>query len=73
MDGGWLHVCVFVCVVEATSYKYNGRKNSLMSFMSTEFGAVQRSRCLDSGRAIMGFGQITVITLVVVIPGGFLG
>lgn len=41
--------------------------------MSREFGALQRSCCLDSGSAIMGFSQITVITLVVVILGSFLG
>lgn len=41
--------------------------------MSREFRALQRSHCLDSGRAIMGFSQITVITLVVVIRGSFLG
>ena len=44
-----------------------------MSFVSGEFRALQRSHCLDSGSAIMGFSQITVITLVVVIRGSFLG
>lgn len=44
-----------------------------MLFTSEEFAALQRSRCLDSGSAIMGFGQITVITLVVVIQGSFVG
>lgn len=44
-----------------------------MSFMSSELGALARSRCLDSGSALMGFGQITVITLVVEIQDGFAG
>lgn len=40
--------------------------------MSREFRALQRSHCLDYGSAIMGFRQITVITLVVVIQCNFL-
>lgn len=42
-----------------------------MSFLSSELGAAARSRCLDSGSALMGFRQITVITLVVEIQDGF--
>lgn len=41
--------------------------------MSRKFRALQRSCRLDSGSAIMGFSQITVITRVVVIQGSFLG
>lgn len=40
--------------------------------MSREFRALKRSHCLDSGSAIMGFRQITVITLVVGIECNFL-
>lgn len=42
-----------------------------MSLVGPELGALARSRCLDSGSALMGFGQITVITLVVEIQDGF--
>lgn len=42
-----------------------------MSFVSSELGALARSRCLDSGSALMGLGQITAITLVVEIQDGF--
>lgn len=52
--------CVCVCVYVALC---NGMKLT-QSFMEGEFPALQRSHCLDSGSAIMGFGQITVITLV---------
>lgn len=44
-----------------------------MSFLSPELGALARSRCLDSGSALMGFSQITVITLVVETQGGSAG
>lgn len=42
-----------------------------MSLVGPELGALARSRCLDSGSALMGFRQITVITLVVEIQDGF--
>lgn len=76
MGVGCACVCLFwrqiLCFCLFVWEKFNCIK-SLMSFMSREFGALQRSCCLDSGSAIMGFSQITVITLVAVIQGGFLG
>jgi len=63
-------VCVYVCLCVAMCVMV---QHSLISCMGRELRALQRSRCLDSGSALMGLSQITVITLAVVIRGSSLG
>lgn len=65
-------MCGFVCVgggkfrasVVFVYEKCTGRVFTDV-IMRTEFSTLQRSLCLDFGGAIMGFSQITVITVVV--------